>query len=172
MVVDTVHDELVLANSSNDSVTVYARTASGNTPPLRTLGGAATGLSQPQFMALTGALPPTVSLDLNQAVFHQDETMILSGTLTPGSCSILVDAYVVVRAGSAFFSLGPDLTFVPGLVPMVTQISPVPFSGTILSLPIGPGVPTGDFEWLAALTLAGTVNVVGNLTQRSFSILP
>jgi hypothetical protein len=47
VVVDTVHDELVVANLFNNSVTVYTRTASGNTAPLRTIQGAATGLSDP-----------------------------------------------------------------------------------------------------------------------------
>jgi DNA-binding beta-propeller fold protein YncE len=40
-------EELFVANVSNNSVTVYARTASGDTAPLRTLAGPATGLSGP-----------------------------------------------------------------------------------------------------------------------------
>src|SRR4030095_13063574 len=37
---------------ASPSVTVYTRTASGNTGPLRTLSGAATGLVAPQPLAL------------------------------------------------------------------------------------------------------------------------
>jgi hypothetical protein len=49
VVVDTVNNEVVVANPGNNtnSITVYTRTASGNTAPLRTLTGAFTGLSGP-----------------------------------------------------------------------------------------------------------------------------
>ena len=44
------------------TVTVYSRTASGNTAPIRTLSGALTGLSQPEWPAVTtGAAPPPPS---------------------------------------------------------------------------------------------------------------
>ncbi len=52
---DRVHDELVVGNSSflaPSSITVYPRTASGNTPPLRTVVGAATGLVGPAGLAV------------------------------------------------------------------------------------------------------------------------
>ena len=45
-------DELFAGNINADSITVYSRTASGNTAPLRTLRGAATGLTFPGFVAL------------------------------------------------------------------------------------------------------------------------
>ena len=35
--VDTVNDELVVSNMGNHRATVYARTAHGNTPPIRTI---------------------------------------------------------------------------------------------------------------------------------------
>ena len=47
VVVDLVHDELVVSNfddGEDGSVTVYTRTASGNTAPLRRIAGNATGL--------------------------------------------------------------------------------------------------------------------------------
>jgi len=40
-------EELFVANRNNNSITVYARTANGNTAPLRTLAGDSTGLAQP-----------------------------------------------------------------------------------------------------------------------------
>src|SRR6266853_21165 len=54
--VDTVNNELFEANEGHQfgvapqapSITVYARTASGNTAPIRTIQGALTGLSQPK----------------------------------------------------------------------------------------------------------------------------
>src|SRR5712691_639131 len=52
LAVDTVNNELAVANLTNNSVTVYARTANGNVAPLRTLSGAATGLNGPFGLAL------------------------------------------------------------------------------------------------------------------------
>jgi len=50
--VDTANNELLVVNQVTNSVTVYARTASGNVAPLRTLSGAATGLSNPIGLAV------------------------------------------------------------------------------------------------------------------------
>jgi hypothetical protein len=49
--VNLVHNELIGANFGNNSMTVYARTASGDTAPLRTLAGPEGGsaLSQPTW---------------------------------------------------------------------------------------------------------------------------
>ncbi len=44
--------ELFVANGSSDTITVYNRTDSGDIAPLRTLGGAATGLNGPRGIAL------------------------------------------------------------------------------------------------------------------------
>ena len=57
-------DELFVANQGNHSVTVYSRTAGGNTAPLRTLSGAATGLDGPIGLAVT-ATGPAVDRDFN-----------------------------------------------------------------------------------------------------------
>jgi len=53
VVVDTVNNEILAANSDGWSVTAYARTANGNAAPLRTLVGASTQLDQPYFLAIT-----------------------------------------------------------------------------------------------------------------------
>ena len=50
--------KLIVRNITR-SVTVYARTASGDTAPLRTLVGAATGLSGSQFLAVMTGRGPT-----------------------------------------------------------------------------------------------------------------
>ena len=45
-------EELFVTNTFANSITVYTRTASGNTGPLRTLSGPATGLSIPSGLAV------------------------------------------------------------------------------------------------------------------------
>lgn len=55
MAVDFVHDELLVSNyqvSYEGSVTVYSRTATGDSAPLRTIQGPHTGLNTPQGLAL------------------------------------------------------------------------------------------------------------------------
>jgi hypothetical protein len=44
--------EIHVVNINAPSITVYSRTASGDTAPLRTIAGAATGLSQPYAIAI------------------------------------------------------------------------------------------------------------------------
>jgi hypothetical protein len=76
---DLVNDEVAVANSSGNSVTVYARTANGNVAPLRTLSGAATGLNGPVFVAITtGAAPPTPT-----PTFTPTSTPTFTPTQTP-----------------------------------------------------------------------------------------
>src|SRR6266496_3861594 len=53
--VDPIHDELFVTNGvfpAAEKVTVHSRTADGNTPPLRTIVGASTGLSAPEGVVL------------------------------------------------------------------------------------------------------------------------
>src|SRR5262245_43058608 len=45
-------DELFVANQGNNTITVYRRAGAGDVPPLRTLGGLATGLNFPTDIAL------------------------------------------------------------------------------------------------------------------------
>src|SRR5262249_19136441 len=45
LVVDQVHNELVVVNFGNNSVTVYSRTATGNIAPVRMLSGSNTKLN-------------------------------------------------------------------------------------------------------------------------------
>ena len=52
LAVDTVNNELAVANYNVNSVTVFARTANGNIAPLRTIAGAATGLGLPRGLAV------------------------------------------------------------------------------------------------------------------------
>jgi DNA-binding beta-propeller fold protein YncE len=47
-----VNNEIAVANYWSKSVAVFARTASGNVPPLRTIAGASTGLGDVSGIAL------------------------------------------------------------------------------------------------------------------------
>lgn len=49
---DPTKGEIVVANTGDDSVRIYSRMANGNVPPLRSIKGNPTGLSQPVGIAL------------------------------------------------------------------------------------------------------------------------
>jgi len=51
-VLDTTYDEIIVANSNIDSITVYNGTDDGNVAPKRTISGALTGLNGPWAIAL------------------------------------------------------------------------------------------------------------------------
>jgi hypothetical protein len=59
LAIDTVNNELTVANDvvSAPSITVYPRTATGDTPPLRTIAGAATGMITPGGIGVTTGVP-------------------------------------------------------------------------------------------------------------------
>jgi len=47
IVLDTVHDELFVANSGTSAILVFSRTASGDAAPIRKIQGPGTGLKKP-----------------------------------------------------------------------------------------------------------------------------
>jgi hypothetical protein len=79
--VDPVNDELLVVNSTNNSITVYARTASGDSTPLRTLQGPATGLSSPRGLALDLANNELLATSVSGSVTVYARTA--SGNSTP-----------------------------------------------------------------------------------------
>jgi hypothetical protein len=59
---DPADDEILVANRGNDSITIFSRTATGNTSPKRTIVGPLTGLNQPTAVSLylyTDPINPT-----------------------------------------------------------------------------------------------------------------
>jgi DNA-binding beta-propeller fold protein YncE len=80
--VDTVHNEIFVANFSSDSITVYGRTGSGNIAPTRTISGASTGLSHPQGIAVDTVNNEIVVADnLNDSITVYGRTD--SGNIAP-----------------------------------------------------------------------------------------
>lgn len=53
--VDTVHNEIAVANTASGNVLIFSRTASGNAAPLRVIQGPHTGLSIPMGVAFDSA---------------------------------------------------------------------------------------------------------------------
>jgi DNA-binding beta-propeller fold protein YncE len=74
-------EELFVTNAVNNSVTVYSRTASGSPAPIRTLAGAATGLSNPVGLAVDTVNNELVVANNNDSVTVYSRTA--SGNTPP-----------------------------------------------------------------------------------------
>jgi hypothetical protein len=132
------------------------------------------------FVGKTCAAPPaavlpTLTLSLGQSNLHPGQSLTLNATLTPGPVATPVNIFVLVQLPTGqIFSFTPG-GFVPGVVPVLTGFTPVPFSGTIFSLPLPGGLPLGTYTWFSALTGSGAPFIIGdtlNIGQVPFNFQP
>jgi hypothetical protein len=130
----------VVANAAGPpSVTVYNRTASGNTAPLRTLGGPSTGLSGPNGLAAT----PKISLlaSVNQPTFAVGQTVTATFGIDNPGLPGAADLYVAVLLpdGSMAFFTGSGVAV--GHVFDPTSFRPLA-AGVSLTSPFSALVPS------------------------------
>jgi hypothetical protein len=71
--------QVAVANVGSNSVSLFAPSATGNTPPVATINGAATGLDSPSFVAFT---PPPVAVT-GTATRVRHHRAKLHGVVTP-----------------------------------------------------------------------------------------
>jgi hypothetical protein len=122
---------------------------------------------------VAGATLPTLTLQVNQNAFRTAETMIVTVALTPGSAEpTSVDAYILIQLpDGTLLSLAPQ-GLVVGLVPVATGFTPAVLSGEVLRFTFTGGEPAGTYTWFAALTEAGTLNLIGSVDQDPFAFAP
>jgi Ice-binding-like len=113
-----------------------------------------------------------LTTSLNAGRFSTGDVMALSVSMIPGGAQQPVDAYLVLRLPDgqllSWTTNGPVL----GIVPIARNVKPVNFKGVIASIRIPPGAPAGTYTWLSALTSAGTLNLVSDISERHFVITP
>jgi DNA-binding beta-propeller fold protein YncE len=63
LAVDPAHNEVFVANSGANSVTVYSRLLTGAVAPLRSISGGNTQLNNPQFLVVTTTITDTLFAD-------------------------------------------------------------------------------------------------------------
>jgi hypothetical protein len=180
LAVDAVNNELLLVNGTSNSITIFARTASGNAAPLRTLQGASTGLSSPSGLAMDLANNELLATNISNSITVYTRTA--SGNSPPlrtliGAATELNDPVFLAVAipsptatvalnGSAFSTSQTIIyraTLTPGSTPTqvdiylgallpdgVTFLSLVETSPGVISFALGPS-PT---PFLANVTLA------------------
>jgi hypothetical protein len=168
-----------LANFAGQTAQVWQLTANPNAitrlTDIPVSGNALTATIPAQSITLFVVAPsaPSLTLALNRTSFGHGDTLALTGTLIPGSNPTPVDAYVVLRVpGGGFLSLSLAGGVVPGIVPIATGITPFPFTGPLLQYVMTGGEPQGGYAFLAGLTQTGTLNVIGTIDERDFTIGP
>jgi DNA-binding beta-propeller fold protein YncE len=167
--VDTVNNELfvAIAGGATRSVTVYARTASGNVAPLRTLTGAATGLIEPTGLAVDTANNELLVAD---AIGHSVMVYLRTANGNTAPLRTIAVATSGNLQGLAVDTVNNELALVNGndnSVSMYTRTasgSAVPLriisgAATGLVFPIGVVVDTVNNELLVANDSAPSVTV-------------
>lgn len=117
--------------------------------------------------------PPSLTLQLNATAYSPGQTLVLTATVVPGSPSVAVDAYIVVKLPAGQFmsaQLGGGL--VPGIVPIAKNLVPTPLSQQVAQYTFNGGEPVGTYSWFAVFTVPGTLNFVSALEQDTFTFAP
>jgi hypothetical protein len=112
---------------------------------------------------------PRITVLVNDTALLPGESVVVSVTLDRPA-PVVVDVYVVIVApGGIVLSVVPG-SVVPGLAPLVSNFEPPP----VTDVPVfqhtftGPE-PAGEYLVLGALTQTGTLNVLGLISETSFT---
>jgi hypothetical protein len=109
---------------------------------------------------------------LNAQTFSSGDVMAVSVSMTPGTASPNVDAYLVLRLPTGQLLSWTPNGLVPGISPLAQNVRPVNFRGVIARLAIPSGTPPGTYAWLSGHTAAGTLNLVSEISELQFTITP
>jgi hypothetical protein len=107
---------------------------------------------------------------LNSSTFRAGQVMAVSASMTPGTGSPRVDAYLVVRLPDGQLLSWTGSGLAAGLVPMARNVTPVNFRAVIAQFAIPAGTPAGTYTWLSGMTAAGTLNLVTEIAEQHFTI--
>jgi hypothetical protein len=102
--------------------------------------------------------------------FRAGEVMAVGVSVIPGAAPPKVDAYLVLRLPSGQLLSWTSKGFVPGIVPMVRNITPFNIRAAVARLVIPSNAPAGTYTWLSAFASPGTLNLVSDISERRFTI--
>jgi len=171
-----------LANGASATITlVITPTTAGTIFNTATVAGNETdpisGNNTAQAVTTVISAPPptvtTVTLGLSSLSFSTGSTLTLTGTTVAGVPSTNADIYLALQLpGGALFVMQPGGAFGSALVPVLSNIQVPDFTGSIFSYTFTGLEPVGTYSWFAALAQPGTLNVIGSITQASFTFSP
>jgi hypothetical protein len=114
---------------------------------------------------------PASALGLTVQVTTAGQTLRVRAKLTPAPVGP-VDAFVVFRVENlGVFSLQFGGVLIPALVPIAVGFVPnVPLEAEIFPFPLTGNEPPGTHAVLSALTQTGTLNVIGEIDEKVFTL--
>ena len=112
-----------------------------------------------------------VSVATNAASYRTGDVLVVTTALTPGVVPANVDAYVVLTTPTGeYWSLTPG-GIVPGVRPyFVNRTVAVASTTEVLRAPLPAGVPTGTYQWLTALAVPGTTQLLTPVRSQTFEV--
>lgn len=120
---------------------------------------------------------PTLTLALNQPAFRPGEQLILTARTTQGPTPANADVYIALQlpgcsslSCTLFWQGG--LNFAATTQPILRNWPISPFNGPIFSYTFGGTEPVGNYVWLGAFAVPGTLNLIGDITLVPFTFSP
>lgn len=109
----------------------------------------------------------------NATAFRTGEPLHVTGRFSPGSVPVIADGYVVLRTPAGdYWSLTPQ-GLQPGIRPLFRPISVTgPATADLLRVPLPPGVALGRYQWLSALAVPGTLDLLTPIRVTTFDVVP
>lgn len=109
----------------------------------------------------------------NAPAFRTGDLFHVTGVFTPGVVPAAADGYVVlVTPAGEYWSLTPQ-GLQPGIRPLFRPTT-VTTNATVdlLRLPLPPGAALGRYQWLSALAVPGTLNLLTPIRVTTFDVVP
>ena len=109
----------------------------------------------------------------NAPAFRTGDLFNVTGVFTPGVVPAAADGYVVlVTPAGEYWSLTPQ-GLQPGIRPLFRPTT-VTTNATVdlLRLPLPPGAALGRYQWLSALAVPGTLNLLTPIRVTTFDVVP
>jgi len=183
--VGDTHTYAVTTGAANGTATVDAAGLATYTPNTGFAGNDSFTVTVTDAAGATGTVTinvtvnvpavSTVGLSLNGSTFNSttNKVMMLNATMVASNPPTVADVYVALQLpdGTLLF-MQPGGGFGTTLTPLLSNV-PVPdFNGPIFNFTFSGLEPAGTYTWFAALTVPGSLNIIGTLATAPFSFAP
>ena len=168
---------VALAEIFGTSCTAACTVRVAASSPIQVLGlyGDRTADAVDPVLPAADTLVPTVlgvTTAVNAASFRTGDPFVVTATFTPGDDAIEVDAYTVLQfPNGQYHSLTPQ-GLVPGILPLRRTIVAAASTTDLLRLPLPAGAAPGQYTWLSALAVPGTLNLLTPIHGTTFTVVP
>lgn len=168
---------VALAEIFGTSCTAACTVRVAASSPIQVLGlyGDRTADAVDPVLPAADTLVPTVlgvTTAVNAASFRAGDPFVVTATFTPGDDAIEVDAYTVLQfPNGQYHSLTPQ-GLVPGILPLRRTIVAAASTTDLLRLPLPAGAAPGQYTWLSALAVPGTLNLLTPIHGTTFTVVP